>query len=488
MSKKEDLATIVGGANVLDTVELLEAYSKDESFARQTKPQCIARPQSTEEVHEIVKWANRTATPLIPVSSGPPHFRGDTIPSLGGVVVDLSRMKRIIRINRRNRVAMVEPGVTFTELQSELKKEGLRLPMPLCPRRSKSVIGSCLEREPIIIPKYQWDISDPLLCTEVVFGSGDLFRTGEAAGPGSLEDQWASGQAQTNPMGPFQVDFFRLIQGAQGTMGIITWATVKCELLPQLQKPFLVASQRLEDLLDFTYRLLWARLGDELLILNNLNLATILAEDPDEIKALRDTLPQWVLIVCVAGYERLPQERVEYQEKDVMDTAQRFGVEPVTAIQGVQVQGRAVLEAVSTVSAEPYWKLRYKGGCHDIFFLTTLGKTPEFVTVMYLMAEATGYPVTDIGIYLQPQIQGRACHCEFNFSCDPGNPKEVEKVRRLFFDASRELIGMGGFFSRPYGPWAEMAYSRDGQSAMALRKVKGIFDPNNVMNPGKLCF
>ena len=486
MPEKEELAAIVGGENVSDTTETLEAYSRDESFVRRMKPQFVARPENVDEVQEIVKWANSTGTPLIPVSSGPPHFRGDTVPSLGGVVVDLSRMKRIIRINRRNRVAMVEPGVTFAELQLELKKEGMRLPMPLSPRSSKSVIGSCLEREPTMIPKYQWDISDPLLCTEVVFGTGDLFRTGEAAGPGSLEDQWASGQAQTNAMGPFQVDFFRLIQGSQGTMGILTWATVKCELLPQLQKTFLVASQKLEDLLDFAYKLLWARLGDELLILNNFNLATLLAKNPDEIKSLRETLPPWVLIVCVAGYERLPQERVDYQEKDVMDTAQSFGVTPVTAIDGVQ--GSDILEALSTVSAEPYWKLRYKGGCHDIFFLTTLGKTPEFIACMDQMAAEAGHPGIDIGVYLQPQIQGRACHCEFNLSYDPVNPKELEKVRKLFFDSSKALMGMGGFFSRPYGPWAEMAYGRDGQSAMALRKVKGIFDPNNVMNPGKLCF
>jgi FAD/FMN-containing dehydrogenase len=486
MPEKEELVAIVGDANVSDTTETLEAYSRDESFVRRMKPQFVARPENVIEVQEIVKWANSTGTPLIPVSSGPPHFRGDTVPSLGGVVVDLSRMKRIIRINRRNRVAMVEPGVTFAELQLELKKEGMRLPMPLCPRSSKSVIGSCLEREPTMIPKYQWDISDPLLCTEVVFGTGDLFRTGEAAGPGSLEDQWASGQAQTNAMGPFQVDFFRLIQGSQGTMGVLTWATVKCELLPQMRKAFLLASQRLEDLLDFTYKLLWARLGDELLILNNFNLATLLAEKPDEITSLRETLPPWVLIVCVAGYERLPQERVDYQEKDIMDTAQSFGVTPVTAIDGIQ--GSDVLETLSTVSAEPYWKLRYKGGCHDIFFLTTLGKTPEFVACMDERVAEAGHPGTDIGVYLQPPIQGRACHCEFNVSYDPANPKELEKVRKLFFDASKALMGRGGFFSRPYGPWAEMAYGRDGQSAMALRKVKGIFDPNNVMNPGKLCF
>ena len=317
MSEREELIAIVGAENVFDDPDSLESYSRDMSFVRPMKPQYVVKPENAQEVQDIVKWANRTATPLIPVSSGPPRFRGDTIPSLGGVVVDLGRMKNIMRINRRNRVAIVEPGLTFGELQPELEEEGLRLPMPLLPRNSKSVIGSLLEREPTIIPKYQWDISDPLLCTEVVFGSGDLFRTGEAAGPGTLEDQWASGQAQTNPMGPFQVDFFRLIQGAQGTMGIVTWASVRCELLPQAHKLLLVPCDRLEGLIDFTYRLLRARLGDELLLLNPHNLAALLGEDADKIRSLRETLPPWILVIGIAGYERLPQERMDYQEKDI---------------------------------------------------------------------------------------------------------------------------------------------------------------------------
>ena len=61
--------------------------------------------------------ANETQTPLIPVSSGAPHFRGDTVPSVAGsIIVDLSKMKKIINIDRPRRVAMVEPGVTFGEL------------------------------------------------------------------------------------------------------------------------------------------------------------------------------------------------------------------------------------------------------------------------------------------------------------------------------------------------------------------------------------
>ena len=69
-----------------------------------------------------------------------------------------------MRVDRARRVAMVEPGVTFGELIPAVEKEGLRLNMPLLPRKSKSVVGSMLEREPVIMPKYQWDISDPLAC------------------------------------------------------------------------------------------------------------------------------------------------------------------------------------------------------------------------------------------------------------------------------------------------------------------------------------
>ena len=99
-------------------------------------------------------------------------------------------MDKIVRSDRRNKVALIEPGITFQELIDEADKMGLKVLMPLLPRAGKSVIGSYLEREPIQIPKYHWDMTDPLLCTELVFGTGDLFRTGSAAGPGSLEQQW----------------------------------------------------------------------------------------------------------------------------------------------------------------------------------------------------------------------------------------------------------------------------------------------------------
>ena len=119
------------------------------------KPLMVVKPKNADDVQDIVKWANQTKTPLVPISSGLPHFRGDSVPSAeGAVIMDLSGMKRIIMMDRRNRVALIEPGVTFSQLQPELAKQGMRLSMPLLPRASKSVLGSLLEREPIMNPRY----------------------------------------------------------------------------------------------------------------------------------------------------------------------------------------------------------------------------------------------------------------------------------------------------------------------------------------------
>jgi FAD/FMN-containing dehydrogenase len=96
--------------------------------------------------------------------------------------------------------------------------------------------------------------------------------------------------------------------------------------------------------------------------------------------------------------------------------------------------------------------------------------------------------VTLIGVYLQPTVQGTSCHCEFSLSYDPKNKEEVNKVKRFVTEGRRALANTGAFFSRPYGPWADIAYSRAVETVVALRKVKNIFDPNGVMNPGKLCF
>ena len=488
MIEKGKLVKICGAANVIYEQATLDDYSRDMSFVNTVRPECVVKPKNAGDIQKIVDLANKTQTPLVPISSGPPHFRGDTVPGTGGaVIVDLSGMKKIINVDRARRVAMIEPGVTFGDLIPAVKKEGIRLNMPLLPRKSKTVIGSMLEREPVIMPKYQWDISDPLACIEVIFGNGEEFRTGQAAGPGTVDEQWAVGGVQKAPYGPGVASWHRLIQGSQGTIGIVTWASMRCELLPGLEEPFLVSSSNLDTLLELTSWLIRLRMVNECFILNNTNLAAIMAKKwPGEYKVLKDSLPAWTLFYTVAGYEYLPEERVSSHIKGITDITQRLGVEAVKANGGVSAN--ELLKAVQQPCGEPYWKLRYKGACEDILFLTINNKIEGQVGVMNEMAEKAGYATSDVGIYIQPIVQGTGYHCEFNLFYDPGNSNEIERVKNLSTSAVKSLMGNGAFFSRPYGESAGMIFNRDAATVDVLNKLKEIFDPNNVMNPGKVCF
>ncbi len=486
-SKKEALINLVGKERVLDDAETLETYAGDQSFAMATKPRFVVKPANAGEVQGIVNWANETCTPLVPVSSGPPHFRGDTVPSTpGATIIDLGDMKKILRINRRNRMVVIEPGVTYQQLQTELAGEGLRLSTPLLPRPNKSVLASLLEREPTLVPRFQFAILDPLRCLEVVWGDGNQFRTGEAAGHSSLEKSWESNFAQVTPRGPAQTDFYKFVSAAQGTMGVVTWASVKCEVLPQLHKLLLIPAPSLEKLIGLAYKILRFRFGDEFLLLNNSSLASILGTGTDRIDALKEKLPMWILLLGIAGRSILPAERVEFQVKDIQEIVQDFGLQAVPEVAGIRSD--EILQAILNPSGEPYWKLGYKGGFQDIFFMTTLEKTPEFSKTIYSTANALGYSSSNINVYIQPVHQGVSCHCEFNLPFDPSNQAEIVRIRELYTRASEELLKQGAFFSRPYGIWAQMIYKRDVQTTRVLKKIKEIFDPNNVMNPGKLCF
>jgi FAD/FMN-containing dehydrogenase len=469
----EELRGLREGMEVTGERERLREYILD--FAKvKVFPHCAVFPENADDVIKIVKWANEKGVPLIPVSSGPPRIRGDSTPEIGGVIVDLRKMRKILRIDRRNRVCVVEAGVTFEELLPSLKKEGLRLNMPVSPRKNKSVLACFLEREPVMMPRYHWDASDPLLCLEVIFGTGDLFRTGEASGPFGLEEQWKIGGAQKFPLGPHQVDYFRIVQGAQGTMGIVTWASIKCEILPEIREFFFVSSDELkEKVLNFIYRLLRLDLVDELFILNDKNAETLYSDGIS--KGMR--IPRWLVCLGIGSAGRFKEERMDYKISDLMDLAQSFGVK--LSRSAGDIKGMEFCEKIYSPS-EPYWKFR-KGSFRDIFFITTLNRTPFFIKEFLNFLSECGYK-GELGVYIQPLVQGTSCHLEFTLY------SQRDDLDDIFERGSRFLFEKGAFFSRPYGIWSKLVYSRDSIFTESLKKVKRIFDPRGIMNPGKLCF
>jgi FAD/FMN-containing dehydrogenase len=391
-----------------------------------------------------------------------------------------------LKIDRRNRLALIEPGVTYAELQPALQAEGLRMIAPLLPRRNKSVVASLLEREPVMSPRYQWNLLEPLRSLEIVWGNGDKFYSGSGTLRGEKDEDWETGLVPLLGPGPGQVDFYKFVSAAQGSIGIVTWASVKCEVYPEKRKLYFVPAEKLENLIDFTYKLLKFRFGDELFIVNKACLANIMASQAAEIESLKNSLPAWTVVVVISSGQILPEEKLAAQESDIRDIAQGHGLQMLPALQSVR--GGKLLDVILQPSPEPYWKLRYKGGSQEVFFLSTLDKTPGFVNTMFSAANEAGYPVPDIGVYLQPVHQGVGCHCEFILPYAPANQVEAEKTRGLFQKASHTLFEQGAYFSRPYGIWADMVYNADARTTFVSQKIKDIFDPNHVMNPGKLCF
>jgi FAD/FMN-containing dehydrogenase len=111
MIEKEKLVNIVGAANVSSDQATLDQFSRDMSFVNPVRPACVVKPSNAGEIKQIVALANETFTPLVSVSSGAPHFRGDTVPSIGrSVIVDLSGMKKILKVDRPRRVLWSSRG------------------------------------------------------------------------------------------------------------------------------------------------------------------------------------------------------------------------------------------------------------------------------------------------------------------------------------------------------------------------------------------
>ncbi len=480
---KAKLAEIVGEGQVLDGRDQLELYSRDHSLASPRSPSYAVRPTTTQEIQQVVELARQHRMPLVPVSSTA-HFNGSSIPQQGGIVLDLRRMNRILEVDELNRKVRFEPGVTWPQLQRELEGHGLMALIPLFPHRNKSVLTSYLEREPALIPKF--DYAEPLLTMEIVFGTGKVLRTGSTCVPRALEGSAAEG---VQPEGP-GIDFFRLLQGAQGAMGIITWANIKVEYLPRVNKLFFLPFDALEEAVEPIYRIGQKMIGTECFLLNHLNLAAILAEGTsEEIERLSNELPSWTVILVLAGGPRRPEEKLAYEEEALNEIAREASIPKVeSTLPAVPEAGSSLLGMIRHPwPGEVYWRFRYKGRCQNLFFITILEHVPSFVTTISEVAAARGYSAADIGFYVQPLENGRACHFEAAFYYRD-TAEDATGARDLYADAARAVLRRGALFTRPYGLLADLVYPKATAYTTALRKVKQILDPENILSPGKLCF
>ncbi len=485
MQSKEQLEKIVGKKYVSDAKETLKRYSRDQSLVPPGMPELVVQPKTAEEVSGVVKWANEQDVPLVPVSSGV-HFYGCTIPKQGGAVVDLSRMNKIHEIDDYNRRVRIEPGVTWAQLTKELEKKGLRMIMPLLPPSNRSVLTDYLERE--VPTNTVYDYGEPTQSFELVWPTGEVFRLGSASVNGYPD----SNSKGANPSGP-GLDFYRFLQGAQGTMGIVTWMNLKIEFETKIDKIYCAPIDDLAYAQEFLYRLLPRRIGQEVVLLNNVDLAAILAESwPEDFEKLRATLPPWSLIMIISGLMRRPEEKIAYEEKFLQGVLKNEfqKIKISDTLPGFPGAGRKLISLLRKPwpADKTYWKNAWKGGFQSLPFIARPVATPLYAEIVEEVAARYGYPMADIGMYIQPIEHNRAAHVEFTFFHDPDDAEEKAAIAGLYKEAAKALMNEGAFFSRPYGDLAPMVYERAAGYTTALKRVKKVFDPKNVLNPGNLCF
>lgn len=485
MTVKTKLRDIVGAENFSDDPEILKIYSTDFSLVPAGAPNYLVKPKSSQEVQKVVQLANKSKLPVVPTSSLV-HFNGGAIPKQGGVVVDLTRMNRILEIDEFNRRVRLEVGVTWEKVSKELAKKGYRMVMPLAPHSMRSAVIDHLERE--VITNTVYDYGEPMQSMEVVWPTGEIFRTGSASVTGYPDSPSKGGM----PAGP-GLDFYRLLQGAQGTMGIVTWANLKIEYLPTMDRVLLAPVDDLDYTIDFLHRILKIRIGQECLLLDSTDLAALVARNwPEDFEELRATLPPWTLVLVMSAMARRPEEKLQYEDNMLRDVIKNefSEIELSENLPGFPGMGKKLLTRLRQPwpKKTPYWKHRYLGGCQSIFFIARPFMAPQFVDLVREVAAQYGYPVEDIGSYIQPIEHNRACQVQFDIFYDSTSEIDVELVRSLYRDAVTVLAGEGALFTRPYGEMTDLVYESATGYATTLRRVKKIFDPNNIMNPGTLCY
>jgi len=223
----ERLKEIVGPENVLTSAMDLALYSYDASLDKAT-PEVVVLPNSSEEVSKVMALAYKEKIPILGRGSAT-NLTGGTIPVKGGIVVHFSRMNRILEIDIPNRTATVEPGVITLDLQTEVLKKGFAYQPDPASQKVSTIGGNIAENAggPHCL-KYGVT-SNHIMGLELVLNDGTVV--------------WTGGKSRDNP----GYDIAGLFVGCEGTLGLVTKAILKLERAPEAVKTMLAIYDTIED-------------------------------------------------------------------------------------------------------------------------------------------------------------------------------------------------------------------------------------------------
>lgn len=440
------------GDRVSTGASILEQHSADEAYTSPARPDAVAFPESTEEVSAILALCSQHKCPVIPYGIGS-SLEGHIVPVQGGITVDTSRMNRVLEIHESDLNAVVEPGVTRTQLNDALRATGLMFTVD--PGADATLGGMAATRASGTNTVRYGTMADNVLALEVVLPDGQIIQTGSRA------RKSASGY-----------DLTHLFIGSEGTLGIITKLTVKLHGQPEHVAAATCAFPDIESAVDTVI----------LAIQMGLPMARIELLDEMQMKGMNIYNPDMVL-------PETPHLFLEFHgtEAGVAEQVDNFAA--LVAENG----GSDFAWATKTEDRNRLWKARHeayyagkalrKGAegvvtdcCVPISALSaTIARTKQIIAESGLIAPLVGH-VGDGNFHLLLLV-------------DPQDEDELARARNVAGQVNMLALEFGGTVSGEHGVGLgkrKYLAQEHGAAYALMGTLKRAIDPDNIMNPGKL--
>lgn len=410
-------------------------------------------PASPDEVQDIIRKANRDRTPLVPVSSGT-NLQDTHLPSVKGVIaVDLSRMNRISYLDARNRNAVIQPGVTFSQLEEACAAEGLRTLSAIDVPGQASVLATYLE----MMPLYGWPKYHPweMLTMKGYRADGESFATGQMAMSQDRPDKYSWGVSFAQVA--------RLYCQAQGTLGIITEAAVTLKTAAPENQVLFFSCATINQAMKALKLFIATEEPHEIFAANSIYLG--------ELLGLRGSaeLPPWTVVIALRGFEKA---ELSYKKNDLSAIAREMKGQLTPALKSAKHAGEKILAEINRPSG---FALHQEEGRSWVPFVT--------VATARQIQTCSGLFPKPSGALLMP-LQAGGC---FYYQPDLRYPRGAEKEGRKTYAAiCSKLLKEGVTFPRPSALIAKQVAAAYPRYFTLLRSLKKAVDPFHIMNPGKL--
>jgi glycolate oxidase len=449
-----ELVDVVGRDHVLSGTEIHDDYFHDEALtATPVMPLAVVRPGCTSEVAGVLKVAGRSAVPVVARGSGT-GLSGASVPRADGILVSFERMNRIVEIDEENHVAVVQPGVTLEELDRVTAEHGLVY--PVFPGENSASLGGNVATNAGGMRAIKYGVTrNQVLALEAVLATGEVIRTG--------------GKFVKSSTG---YDLTQLIVGSEGTLALVTEATLKLHPRAEHKATVLVPFATLDQVTTAVPRIVTSGAGPLILeYIDMLTMSAITANvglDLGIPKEVQETAAAYLVVVL----ENTREDRLEEDIGTLGDLLVELG-----AMEVYVLPGPAAGQLIS--AREKAFFVAKAAGADDIIdVVVPRAAIPEFLTTAARVAESHGTLVIGCG-----HVGDGNVHLSV-FQPDPDRRTEVlEEIFRAGMDLGGAISGEHGIGTAKKKYFQEL---EDPTKVALMKRIKEAFDPMGILGPDVL--